>query len=398
LTDRSIAALKPRVRSYSTPDPLQPNLYIRVWPSGVKSFVAVANDPTGKQRWVSLGTTKDIDIAQAREKCREVVPLVKAGRQTRPESKETFGEVTEAWLREHKRQGFTTAGSTEARLRNYVLPIFGNRILEQITNSEVHVLRKAIADGDLPRRKNAPPLKGGPRQAQLVHGLIKQIIESYEASHDSYRSVVKKTKDSTSRVRERVLSEQELRALWEATESFGMFGAFVRMALLTAQRRETVAGMKWDDISTDFVWSIPKGAGPRPKTNGGRLALPPLAQGVLAGIHRYGENPYVFAGRGLGHINSMSGAKRRLDARLLRLAPQMKPWCVHDLRRTACTLMSNADVHEKDSERALGHALVGVKRRYNLSEHGPQKARALAALSDEVARIVGLNIRPLKVA
>jgi hypothetical protein len=57
LTDKGVEAITPRAKMYSYSDPALPSFHVRVMPSGVKSFVAVAKDPRGKQIWTTIGKT-----------------------------------------------------------------------------------------------------------------------------------------------------------------------------------------------------------------------------------------------------------------------------------------------------------------------------------------------------
>ena len=75
----------------------------------------------------------------------------------------------------------------------------------------------------------------------------------------------------------------------------GTFGAFVKVALLTGQRRAKVAAMQWADIQ-DGVWKIPVEA--REKVNAGALKLPKLALAIIEAQPKVKDNPFVFAGRG----------------------------------------------------------------------------------------------------
>jgi Arm DNA-binding domain len=79
LTDKGVAALKPRAKLYAHPDPQLPGHYIRVTPAGSKSFVAVARDPRSKQVWTTIGWPKLIKIDDARERARAIIQAVKAG-------------------------------------------------------------------------------------------------------------------------------------------------------------------------------------------------------------------------------------------------------------------------------------------------------------------------------
>ena len=95
------------------------------------------------------------------------------------------------------------------------------------------------------------------------------------------------------RARSRILDDDELRALWAAAEANGVFGAFVRVALLTGQRREKVLAMRWEDIK-DGEWIIPTDK--REKNTAGSLVLPQAALDIINAQPRFACNPYVFAG------------------------------------------------------------------------------------------------------
>ena len=87
LTDAAIAKLEPKAKTYTVPDPELPGLYVRVWPSGVKSFAAVARAPHGKQVWHSIGASPVVTIAQARTEARKAITAIRAGscaRERRP--------------------------------------------------------------------------------------------------------------------------------------------------------------------------------------------------------------------------------------------------------------------------------------------------------------------------
>ena len=135
-----------------------------------------------------------------------------------------------------------------------------------------------------------------------------------------------------------------------SSETAGPFGAIVKLLLLTGQRREKVASMMWSDIK-DGVWTI--ATEKREKGNAGVLRLPPVAVEIIAAQDEVVGNPYLFPGdeRGRRHktadrsrppcFNGWSKSKIKLDA---RLPADMPSWTLHDLRRTARSLMSRAGV------------------------------------------------------
>src|SRR5262249_27433793 len=99
LTDKGVAALKARDKLYAFPDPQCPGHYIRVSPTGGKTYLVVARDPNGKQKWMSLGSAAHLNIEQAREKARAILTRVKGGQ--RVEGPQSFESVTNEWLKRH---------------------------------------------------------------------------------------------------------------------------------------------------------------------------------------------------------------------------------------------------------------------------------------------------------
>jgi integrase len=194
------------------------------------------------------------------------------------------------------------------------------------------------------------------------------------------------------RRRQRVLSDDELRAVCRAAEaSPGAFGYLVQFLLLTATRRNEAAGMERGEISGG-EWTIPQ---ERYKT-GLELVIPlsPPAQAVLAAAPKIGKSGFVFTTDGKTPIAGFSKFKRAFDAEVLTELRKQDPeaklprWTLHDLRRTARSLMSRADVPSDHAERCLGHVLPGIRGTYDRHEYLAEKRRAFDALGALVDRIV----------
>ena len=103
MTDAGVARLAAHAKRYTKPDPELRGHYIRVQPSGAKSYVAVARNPDGKQIWATIGGADIYGIDEAREKAREAIKRITAGKAPfpRPDLPATFGDVTETYLRRH---------------------------------------------------------------------------------------------------------------------------------------------------------------------------------------------------------------------------------------------------------------------------------------------------------
>ena len=100
--------------------------------------------------------------------------------------------------------------------------------------------------------------------------------------------------------------------------------------------------------------------------------------------------------RGPRPFNSFSEWKAQLDA---RLPAHLAHWTVHDLRRTARSLLSRAGIRPDISERVMGHAIPGVEGVYDRHRYDDEKAHALQALADVIDRILSppaANVVPLR--
>jgi integrase len=347
-----------------------PGHFIRVQPTGVKAFVAVTRDPQGKQVWTTIGRTTVLKIDEARAQARTIIKRVQAGRA----SPDSFKAVAESWLRRHVRaKELLTAGEIERCLRKYVYPSWAERDFASIKRSDITKLLDKIEDAH------------GAGQADAVLAIVRKLTNWHATRHDDYASPVVKgmrRTDPKQRARARILTDDELRAVWKRAEADGgKFGAVVRLLLLTAQRRDKVFSMTWGDISDAGEWTIP--AEKRGKGTGGTLKLPPVALEIIHAQPRFASNYYVFAGRAKGHFNGYSKAKAAFDAKL----GQISPWILHDLRRTARSLMARAGVRPDIAERVLGHAITGVEGVYDRHSYNAEKAHALAALAALIERI-----------
>src|SRR5262249_6910263 len=130
LTDLSVARLKAKPKRYAVADPALAGHYVRVQPTGAKSYVAVTYAPGGKQTWATIGDTDGLSIDQAREKAREAVQRVKEGLTPfeRPVKGSTFGEVSGSWLRRHvQAKGLRSERQLTRLLDTLILPSWKNR-------------------------------------------------------------------------------------------------------------------------------------------------------------------------------------------------------------------------------------------------------------------------------
>jgi len=209
--------------------------------------------------------------------------------------------------------------------------------------------------------------------------------------------------------RDRVLTEDELGAFWRASVAWDHpFSRLVRFILLTATRREEAAGMQWSELE-ESTWTIPAA---RYKTKiDFELPLSGAALDVLGTVTRFSENGFVFTTSGKTRMGGFSKFKARFDGlmfnELRKMAAEcgddpakitLDRWTVHDLRRTARSLMTQAGVPPDHAERALGHVIGGVRGVYDRHGYREEKRRAFEALAAHVERVVSPqgNVVPMR--
>jgi hypothetical protein len=184
--------------------------------------------------------------------------------------------------------------------------------------------------------------------------------------------------------RDRVLSDDEIRRVWRATEGLGAFNAIVRALLLTGQRREEVSGLTSSELDPGLsVWTLP---GTRSKNSRPHI-IPISAQmeTLLRAQARVSGTDLVFPGeRSL--FSGWSKSKARLDRR-----SGVSGWTLHDLRRTAATGMAELGIAPHVIEAVLNHASghkAGVAGIYNQARYASEMRRALNLWGAHVAAIV----------
>jgi integrase len=182
-----------------------------------------------------------------------------------------------------------------------------------------------------------------------------------------------------SKARERVLSDEELVKIWNATDRPYGYDRIVRLLLLTAARRQEVGSMSWGEIK-DGVWTIPA----HRAKNGKAHALPllPMAAGVIASVPRIVGREALFGTKGTGFFGGFSRCKQDLDKRC-----RVSDWHLHDLRRTAATKMADIGVLPHVIEAVLNHHgghKAGVAGIYNRSTYEREVRNALALWEDRV--------------
>jgi integrase len=344
---------------------------LRVMPSGVKSWVirySIANH----QRLLVIGQYPDWPVVKAVEeavKLRQRIdrsddPLVQREAE-QAAARDTLKNICEEYFRRDGKD-LRSREEQERALKRLVYPVLGDRDIATIKRLDIVRMLDAIQD------------ENGTVMADRTLAYIRKIFNWHATRSNEFASpIVPGMARSKNESRERTLTDDELKAVWKAAEASGtVYGRLLRFILLTGARRSEASELPWDELK-DGVWDLPKA---RNKTKRD-LARPlsPQALGLLGEPH----GPFVFTTNGNAAIAGFSKFKLDFDE-----ACGVSDWTLHDLRRTARTLMSRAGVPDEIGEQCIGHVKGGVKEIYNRWKYLPQMREAYAALAGLIERIV----------
>jgi len=281
-----------------------------------------------------------------------------------PSATETLQAICELY---QARDGakLRTAGWRQGVLERHVYPNLGSRPIAEIRRSEIVRLLDRIEEGS------------GAAMAHSTLAILGKVLNWHASRSDDFVSPIVRGMARTSRseqARDRILSDDELRRVW-ATRN-GMFGDYIRFLLLSAARRNEVAQMQWAEVDGGD-WLLPAAR----NTTGVELVRPlsKAAQTILQALPKAGK----FVWMGTNPMTSFSAYKAAFDK-----ASGVKDWRLHDLRRSARSLMSRAGVPTDHAERCLGHVIGGVRGVYDRHEYHAEKQQAFEALAGIVERIV----------
>jgi len=409
LNDRIIKALKPAKagQRHEVWDALVPGLGVRVTDRGTKSFVLVMRYPgsTNPARR-ALGGYGELTLEQARTKARRWIELVGRGvdpnveieRQRLAEQRKqagTFANLAEAFIRE-KLSTERRGRDAELHLRNEFIPRWGKRPAGDITADDV---------GEVINEVKA-------RAPYMAHALLATVRRLYKWASTPGRGygivaspcyhIQAKALIGEKRPRTRVLTDNEIRAFMRACDQLGYpYGAIGRMLLPTGGRHREVSEAPWSEFDlAKKIWTIDQA---RFKSNVEHVV--PLTDNVLAlleGLPRFKSGEYVFSTT-WGEKPTMIGdkIKTRLDALMLQGLREaakargedankvaLKPWVIHDLRRTVRSHLSALRIPDHVAEMVLGHGRQGLQRTYDQHRYQEEIREALTLWAARLRDIV----------
>lgn len=412
LTDARARALKPGSLRQDLPDGRVPGLFLSVLPSGLKQWT-LRYRTQGKQRRLVLGEFGDhpkLTLSKAREAAEKHRPKIREGADPVAERVaakaipvDTVGALAKEYVSKQVQVHHRRPDEEERILDVYVLPAWKDRSVRALTRRDVRTLVEPIAE------------RGAPVMANRVLAVVRRML-NFGVRRDwieaNPASLIAKPGRENSR--DRVLSDEELRALWRLLERFPAtlekqapgrkrakhdkngnafcpisptLAAVQKVRLLTAQRGGEVVAMRWRDLDlrTPAWWTIP---GELAKN--GQPHRVPLTADVVKIIKAQcpdGEpepDSHVFARVG----ESVKDRAKKAGASLSRVLEF--EFRGHDLRRTAATRMAEARVPRQHISAVLNHVEGGptATRVYDRYSYDAEKRAALETWAKELSRIL----------
>ena len=392
LTVKALENLKPGAARREVPDGHTRGLFYVLQPSGSASW-AYRYRFAGKPKKLTLGPYPAIDLKASRQMASEAAQTLARGED--PAAAKQVAKVTaraaaepeldlietvvasfmERYAKKQTRE--KSWRETERILNREVVEPWRGRRLSAIKRADVHELLDKIVDRGAPIVAN--------RTLAALRRMCAWAVERGLVETSPCEKVRAPAAETS---RDRTLTDDEIRAAWNAFEGAGWpFGPLAQLLLLTGQRLREVADAQWSEI--DFAaktWTIPK-----ERAKNGVAHEVPLSEAtlrVLGSLPRIktGRQPMglIFTTNGKTAVSGFSRAKTGFDKAMTASngAAPMPHWTLHDLRRTAASGMAGLGIAPHVVEATLNHKsgeIKGVAAVYNRYSYSAEKRAALEA-------------------
>lgn len=331
LTDNILRGAQGKERRYDMYDAQVRGLGVRIGTSGSKSWFVMTR-VGGRMTRRTIGHYPRIGLKEARIRGAEELAKMARGEIEEPAKQQFFHEVYQEWIQRDQSSN-RTVSQVRSAMELHVLPELGQRRLDSIKKADVLKLIDGILDSGAEVQAN--------RVLAFIRRFFNWCLERDYLDKNPTAGIAKPTKEVT---RDRVLSLVEIAHIVSAAGSIGYpFGPFMKLLLLTGQRRDEVAGMSWGEVDmAEKVWVLPASRSKNGKAHTVHLSEPAVR--VLERVPRIERTDLVFPATrvrrkepdgtmpSLKPISGFSVAKRRLDE-----ASGVTGWTLHDLRRSFAT-------------------------------------------------------------
>jgi integrase len=192
------------------------------------------------------------------------------------------------------------------------------------------------------------------------------------------------------KARDRVLSDEELAAIWKAADTLpSPLKQYVHLLMLTGQRSGEIKALEWSEINKQD--GLIEFSGAKYK-NGESHTIPmtSMVAEIVETLPKFDKCSYAVTTNGKDAINCDSHLKGKLDEAIRAAGHKaIKGWRPHDIRRTVRTNLSKLGIPSDIGERVMGHVIGGVRGVYDRHSFNDEKRRALTAWESYLSRVIG---------
>lgn len=389
LTDTKLKNLKPQDKLYKVSE--RDGLYVAVLTSGTVSF-RYDYRINGRRETLVIGQygRDGISLAEAREELIAAKKLLKAGQSPAAAKRdgikkirgaETFAVHTDSYMK-HVILADSTRAMKQAVIDRDILPVLGNKMMAEITTSMVRDLCDRIVE------------RGGRATAVQAREIISSVYRhANDRGHGLFNPAadIKPSSIAIFKPRERTLTPEEIGLFFRTLDAIGAMGTMkmaLKLVLITMVRKGEFTNATWDEIDfKKWTWTIPSD-----RMKGSRahvIYLPKQAQDILVGLQMCaGGSEYLVPGRYNFRKPLSNAALNSLIDRTVKIINEdgehIQGFTVHDMRRTASTLLHEAGYPSDWIEKALAHEQKGVRAVYNKAEYARQRAYMLQQWADMI--------------
>lgn len=367
----------PKGTRTETKDSLTPGLTLRVTDRGTKTWTVRYRRAGGtdgkraKSQQMTLGVYPILSLSDARKLAKEKLVIADTGADPAAEHQEevqnrnqrTFDVVLERFIQVYCKPDLKSGPATKRMLKEHALPKLKGRLMEKITRADIHDLLDDLS------AKRTPSIAREVRKH--LSKLFNWAVDRGALPASPLAGM--RRPDLAQVARERVLTPDELKKVWEAAGTIGYpFGTMTRLLILTAQRRNEIAGLRrsWLRPEQDAV-EIPASEYKTDRAHVFPLSTP--AKTIVEKLPLWNRGDFMISTTaGERPVSGFSKAKTILNDMV-----GFSDWTYHDLRRTAATRMAEMGVIQEHIERVLGHAIEGVAGTYNRYSYLKEKQAAL---------------------
>ena len=366
-----------------------PGFGVRIYPSGKKSFV-LSYRSKGKKHLFTVGQYGKVTLEQARDIAKKRFGEIADDKNpllTRKASKKkhewTVKRAFNDFLNKYAKERNKHWKESQRIFEKDVLPSYGSYPIDEITKDNIIRILDKVKGRDA----------GVMANRTLAH-IRKFFNWCVERNLIPFSPAYKVAAPAQNPTRNRVLTDTELKEIWQATlELKYPFGPLARFLILTGQRRGEAASMRWQDYDEEKkLWIIPREFTKSDREH--QVPLSDMAIEVLKSAKKLGD--YVFTSAGERPFENFSRDKEDLDdllkaSRTKSKQPKMPAWRIHDFRRTAASGMARLKVQPHVVEKILNHTsgiISGVAAVYNRHQYADEMREALDKWAEHVQKII----------